>query len=84
MKKKAQRIKKPPAKNRPLERSSLINLNHGSKLYIEPGSENDDLEEIKREKNTKNTKELAYNNISSYERGEQAKQQKIRKSETQE
>ena len=55
--------KKPPVKNRPLERPSLINLNHGSRFYKESGSENDDLEEIEREKNMKNTNELAYNNI---------------------
>ena len=55
--------KKPPVKNRPLERPSLIHLNHGSRIYKESGSENDDLEEIEREKNMKNTKELAYNNI---------------------
>ena len=53
MKKKAQRIKKPAMKNRPLERPSLINLNHSSKIYKESHSENDDVEEIEREKNMK-------------------------------
>ena len=70
--------KKPAAKNKPLERSSIINLNHGSKIYEESGSENDDMEEIEREKNIKNTKEVVYTNIGSYERGKQAKQQKIK------
>ena len=71
--------KKPTAKNRPLERLSLINLYHSSKIYKESGSENDNMEEIKREKNTKNIKELAYTNIGSYERGEWAEQLKIKK-----
>ena len=70
--------KKPPVKNRPLERPSLINPNHGSKLYEESGGENESMEEIKREKNTKNMKEIVYTNISSYESGEQAKLQKIK------
>ena len=74
--------KKPPAKNRPLERPSLINLNHGSKSYTESGSENDIMEEIEREKNkkdTKNMKEITYTNIGSYDSGEWAKLQKIEK-----
>ena len=50
--------KKPAAKNWPLERPSLINHNHSSKFYGESGSENDNTEEIKREKNMKNTKEI--------------------------
>ena len=37
------------------------------------------MKEIEREKNTKNTKEIVYTNIGSSERGEQAKQQKIKK-----
>ena len=69
--------KKPAAKNRPLERPSLINLNHSSKLYEESGTENDDMEEIEREKITKNTKEVVYTMVSSCKRGEQAEQQKI-------
>ena len=71
--------KRPVAKNRPLERPSLIYLNHGSKIYEESGSENDNAEEIERGKNMKNMKEIVYTNISSYERGEWAKQQKIEK-----
>ena len=59
---------------------SLINLNHGSKMYKESGSENDDVEENKKGEYKKNTKELAYTNISSYERGEQTEQWKIEKS----
>ena len=69
--------KKPPVKNRPLERSSLINLNHSSKIYKESGSENDITEEIKREKNIKNMKEISNTKISSYDSGEQAELQKI-------
>ena len=74
-----QKDKKPAVKNRPLERPSLISLNHGSKIYKESGSENDNVEEIKREKSMKNMKEIVYSNISSYESGEQAEQQKIGK-----
>ena len=70
--------KKPPAKNRPLERPSLIHLNDSSKIYEESGSENDTMEEIKREKNTKNMKGFTYTNISSYDSGEWVKLQKIK------
>ena len=79
MKKKAQRIKKPPVKNRPLERPSLINFNHGSKNYEESGSENDNVEEIEREKNRKNMREITYTKIGSYNNGEWAELQKIKK-----
>ena len=61
--------KKPAAKNRPLERPSVINLNHGSKIssgyhcysyylsdYEESGSENDDVEEIERERTQRTQK----------------------------
>ena len=71
--------KKPAVKNRPLERPSLINLNHSSRIYKESGSENDNVEENEKEESEKNTKELAYINISSYMRGEQAEQWKIGK-----
>ena len=71
--------KNPAARNRPLQRPSLINLNHGSKIYEESGSENDDMEEIKMEKNTKNMKEMVYTNIGSYESAEWAEKQKIKK-----
>ena len=71
--------KKPLVKNRPLERPSLINLNHGSKIYEESGSENNITEEIKRAKNMKNMKEITYANIGSYNSGEQAQLQKIKK-----
>ena len=66
--------KKPAVKNRHFERPSLINLYHGSKMYEESGRENDNIEENEKAENEKNTKELAYTNISSYKRGEQAKQ----------
>ena len=42
--------KKPAVKNRPLERPSQINLNYGSKIYKESGSENGNVEESKRER----------------------------------
>ena len=70
---------KPAAKNKPLERPSLINFNHGSKIYKESGSENNNVEENKKGENEKNTMELAHTSISSYERGEWAKQWKIEK-----
>ena len=65
-------------KDRPLEKPSLINLNHGSKIYEGSGSENDNDEENEKE-DKKNMDELAYTIISNYERGEQAEQQKIAK-----
>ena len=70
--------KKPPVKNRPLERPSLINLNHSSNIYKESGSENDNAEENKRGKNRKNM-EITYTKIGSNDSGEQAKLQKIQK-----
>ena len=71
--------RKPTAKDRPLERPSLINLNHSSKIYEESGSENDNVEENEKGEYKQNTKELAYTNIGSYERGEWAEQWKIEK-----
>ena len=74
--------KKPAVKNSPPERPFLINLDHGSKLHGESGSENNNMEEIEREKhmkNTKNMKEIVYTNIGSYKSGEQAEQEKIKK-----
>ena len=71
--------KKPTAKNRHFERPSLINLNHGSKMYEELGSENDNVEENEKGENEKNTKELACTKTSSYKRGKQAEQWKIKK-----
>ena len=38
-----------PVKNMLLERPSIINLNHNSKIYKESGSENNNAQEIKRE-----------------------------------
>ena len=46
-------------------------------MYEESGSENNNAEEKEKGENKKNTKELAYTNIGSYEREEQAKQWKI-------
>ena len=68
-KEKGQKDKKAAAKNRPLERPSLVNLNHGSKMYEESGSENENIEEDKKGGNEKNMKESTYTNISSYKRG---------------
>ena len=76
---KGQKDKKPAAKNRLFERPSLVNLNHSYKMYKESGSENDNVEENTKGENKKNTKELTYTNISSYERGKQAEQHKIKK-----
>ena len=48
-------------------------------MYEESGSEDEIIEENEKGENKKNTKESAYTNIGSYEKGEQAKQQKIEK-----
>ena len=48
-------------------------------MYEESGSENKNIEEDKKGKNKKNMKESTYSNIGSYEKGKQAKQQKIEK-----
>ena len=61
--------KKPAVKNRPIERASLVNLNHISKMDEESGSENENVEENKKGENKKNAKELTYTNISGRERG---------------
>ena len=58
----------------PFERPSLVNLNHGSKMYKESGSENDNVEENKKGEKEKNTKESTYTNIGSCKRGKQAEQ----------
>ena len=71
--------KKPTVRNRPLERPSLINLNHGSKMHEQLGCENDYVEENEKGENKKNTKELAYTNIGSYKRGEWVEQYNIEK-----
>ena len=66
-------------KNRPFERPSLVNLNHGSKMYEESGSEHENIEENDKGENEKNMKESTYTNIGSYERGKQPEEQKIEK-----
>ena len=48
-------------------------------MYEESGSENENVEENEKGENKKNTKESTYTNISSYEKGKQAEQQKIKK-----
>ena len=56
--------KKPPTKNRPLERSSSINSNDDLDDYEESGSENDERKETKRKKNPKKSRKLyIYNSI---------------------
>ena len=67
---------KPQVKDRPFERPYLINLNHDTKVNKEYGSENNNAEEIEREKNMKKTKEITYTKISSYNSGEQPELQK--------
>ena len=57
--------KKPPVKNSPFERPSLINFNNEVEVYEEPGSENDNAEETEREKNLKKMKEITYIKIDS-------------------
>ena len=42
--------KKPAAKNRPFERTSIVNLNHGSKMYEESGRKMRTLKKTKRER----------------------------------
>ena len=66
-------------KNRPLERPSLVNLNHVSKLYEESGSENKNVEENEEGENEKNANKLTYTNISSHGNGKRAEQQKNEK-----
>ena len=84
MKEKGPEDKKPPAKNRPLERPSLINLNNELKVYKESGSENDNEEETEREKNLNKTQRIAYIKIDSdddkrHENNKQRIQQKATK-----
>ena len=57
--------KKPPVKNRPFERPSLINFNNELEVYEESGSENDNAEETKKEKNLKKMKEIIHIEINS-------------------
>ena len=49
--------KKPAVKNRPFERTSLVNLNHSSKMCEESGSKIKNIEENKKGENEKNMKE---------------------------
>ena len=57
--------KKPPVKNMPFERPSLIYFNNELKVYKESGSENDNAEEPKREKDPKKMTEITYIKIYS-------------------
>ena len=50
-------------------------------MYKEPGSENDNVEENKKEENEKNTKEITYTKIHSYKRGKWAEHQKSKTQE---
>ena len=52
--------KKPPAKDRSLERSSSINPNDDLKDYEESGSENDQRKETERKKNPKQMRKIIH------------------------
>ena len=67
-KEKVPKDRKPAAKNRPFERPYLVNLNHGSKMYEEPGNENKNVEENEKGENEKNTKDSTSTNIGSHEK----------------
>ena len=68
-KEKGPKDKKPPAKNRPFERPSLVNLNHISEMDEESGSENKNIEENEKGQNKQTVKESTYTNIGIFERG---------------
>ena len=62
--------KKPAAKNRFFEESTLNNLSHIYEWYKESGSDDKNIEEIGRERK-KNAKESSYTNIDKCKKGEQ-------------
>ena len=57
--------KKPPAKNRSLERSSSINSIDDLEDYEESGSENDERKETKRKKNRKKSRKIIHIEFNS-------------------
>ena len=65
--------KRPAVENMLIEKPSVANLSHVSKLYKESGSENKNIEENKKGENGKNGKESSYTNINEYKKREQAK-----------
>ena len=65
MNEKGSEDKKPPAKNRPFEKPSIINFNNELEVYKESGNENDNKEETEREKNPKKMTEITYIEINS-------------------
>ena len=58
--------KKPALKSRPLERPSLVNLSHISKLYEESGSKDKHIEVNEKGENKKNTNESGYTKINEH------------------
>ena len=68
MMKKAQ-TKKPAAKNRLIEDSSLNNLNHVFEVYEESGSDVDYIEDSLKGENKKNLKEDNYINMDEKKEG---------------
>ena len=71
MMKKAQ-TKKPAAKNRLIEDSSLNNLNHVFEVYEESFSDVDYIEDSLKGENKKNSKEDNYTNMDEKKEGKQA------------
>ena len=71
MMKKAQ-MKKPAARNRPIEEPSLNNPNHVFEVYEESGSDVDYIEDSLKGENKKNLKEDNYTNMDEEKEGKQA------------
>ena len=61
--------KKPAAENRTIEEPTLNNLNHSYKLYVESGSDNDNIKDFVKGENKKNSKEKDYTNIDEKKEG---------------
>ena len=64
--------KKPAARNRLIEESSLNNLNHVFEVYKESGSDADYIEDSLKGANKKNSKEDNYTNMDEKKEGKQA------------
>ena len=65
-------MKKPAARNRLIEESSLNNLNHVFEVYEESGSDVDYIEDSLKGENKKNSKEDNYTNMDEKKEGKQA------------
>ena len=61
--------KKPAVENRLIEEPTLNNLNHSYKLYKEPGSDNDNIEDSVKGENKKHSKGKEYTNIDEKKEG---------------